>query len=73
VSSTDFGEALIKSYRELERDLATLVARNFQPALRRSCGGIPSLEPEHRCAAAWSRRRRLRPVSRNRSVIIGCS
>jgi molybdate transport system regulatory protein len=26
---TDFGDALIKSYRELERDLATLVARNF--------------------------------------------
>jgi hypothetical protein len=33
VSSTDFGEALIKSYRELERDLATLVARNFHTSI----------------------------------------
>jgi molybdenum-dependent DNA-binding transcriptional regulator ModE len=33
VSSTDFGEALIKSYRELERDLATFVARNFHTSI----------------------------------------
>jgi molybdate transport system regulatory protein len=26
---TDFADALIKSYRQLERDLATLTARNF--------------------------------------------
>jgi molybdate transport system regulatory protein len=30
---TDFGNALIKSYRQLERDLTTLTARNFHAVI----------------------------------------
>jgi molybdate transport system regulatory protein len=33
MSVTDFGNSLIKSYRQLELDLATLTARNFRAIL----------------------------------------
>jgi molybdate transport system regulatory protein len=33
MSVTDFGDSLIKSYRQLELDLATLTARNFRAIL----------------------------------------
>lgn len=40
---TEFGDALIKSYRELERDFATLAERRFRPIIatvvRRSKSG----------------------------------
>ena len=49
---TEFGDALIKSYRQLERDLAALAARNFHAI-------IPRVIPHSKAVARTSIRARL--------------
>jgi molybdate transport system regulatory protein len=49
---TEFGDALIESYRQLERDLATLAARNFHAI-------IPTLTRNSRPGTRTSIRTRL--------------
>jgi molybdate transport system regulatory protein len=49
---TEFGEALIKSYRQLERDFATLTARNFDAI-------IPTVIRNSKAGARTSIRTRL--------------